>query len=134
MGVVQLGRSCRAENPRLGVVMLPDGEVVRLASQDFSSQAAAHITGCRLDSDWLASLATRLAAAIEAGADVVIINRFGRLEAEGKGLTDLIRQALDADIPVLIAVPERRFATWIRFSEGMNVRLAAGARRSTGGG
>ena len=124
VGVVQLGRSCRAENPRLGVVMLPDGEVVRLASQDFSSQAAAHITGCRLDSDWLASLATRLAAAIEAGADVVIINRFGRLEAEGKGLTDLIRQALDADIPVLIAVPERRFATWIRFSEGMNVRLA----------
>ncbi len=28
------------------------------------------------------------------------------------------------DIPVLIAVPEQRFATWIRFSEGMNVRLA----------
>jgi hypothetical protein len=24
----------------------------------------------------------------------------------------------------LIAVPERRFADWIRFSEGMNVRLA----------
>jgi hypothetical protein len=25
---------------------------------------------------------------------------------------------------VLIAVPEQRFADWIRFSEGMNVRLA----------
>jgi nucleoside-triphosphatase THEP1 len=96
--------------------MLPDGEVVRLASQDFASQATAHITGCWLDPDWLASLAIRLAAAIAAGADLVIINRFGRLEAEGKGLIDLIRQALDADIPVLIAVPERRFATWIRFS------------------
>jgi hypothetical protein len=129
VGVVQLGRSCRAENPRLGVVMLPDGEVVRLASQDFASQgfasqAAAHISGCRLDPDRLASLAVRLAAAIDAGADLVIINRFGRSEADGKGLIDLIPQALEADIPVLIAVPEQRFAAWIRFSEGMNVRLA----------
>jgi hypothetical protein len=134
VGLVQLGRSCRAENPRLGVVMLPEGEVVRLASQDlvsqdfasqdFASQAAAHISGCRLDPDRLASLAVRLAAAIDAGADLVIINRFGRSEAEGRGLVDLIPQALDADIPVLIAVPEQRFAAWIRFSEGMNVRLA----------
>jgi Protein of unknown function (DUF2478) len=134
VGVVQLGRSCRAESPRLGVVMLPDGEVVRLAPQDFApqgfapqdfaSQAETHVTGCRLDPGRLAGLATRLAAAIEAGADLVIINRFGRSEAEGKGLIDLIPQALDADIPVLIAVPEQRFAAWIRFSEGMNVRLA----------
>src|SRR5262245_2620374 len=123
-GVVQLGRSCRAENPRLGVVMLPNGEVVRLALQVFASQAEAHVTGCRLDPDRLAGLATRLATAIEAGADLVIINRFGRSEVEGKGLIDLIPQALDADIPVLIAVPEQRFAAWIRFSEGMNVRLA----------
>ena len=34
VGVVQLGRSCRAENPRLGVVVLPGGEVVRLAPHE----------------------------------------------------------------------------------------------------
>ena len=119
VGVVQLGRSCRSENPQLGVVMLPDGEVIGLASHD-----ETHATGCRLDPDRFADLAMRLAAAIEDGADLVIINRFGCSEAEGKGLIDLIPQALDADIPVLIAVPEQRFATWIRFSEGMNVRLA----------
>jgi hypothetical protein len=119
VGVVQLGRSCRAENPRLGVVVLPDGEVVRLAPHE-----ATFAAGCRLDPDRLAGLACRLAAAIEDGADLVVINRFGRSEAEGKGLIDLIPQALAADIPVLIAVPERRFAAWIRFSEGMNVRLA----------
>ncbi len=43
VGVVQLGRSCRSENPRLGVVMLPDGEVVGLASHD-----ETHATGCRI--------------------------------------------------------------------------------------
>jgi hypothetical protein len=52
-----------------------------------------------------------------------VINRFGRAEAEGRGLVKPIAQALKADIPVLIAVPERRFSDWIRFSDGMNVRL-----------
>jgi hypothetical protein len=119
VGVVQRGRTCQSENPQFGVVMLPDGEVVGLASDD-----GAPTVGCRLDPDRLARLGVRLAAAIEDGADLVIINRFGRSEADGKGLLDLVPRALDADIPVLIAVPERRFAAWIRFSEGMNVRLA----------
>ena len=118
VGVVQRGRSCRSEEPRLGVTMLPDGELVGLALDDEPASG-----GCRLDPDRLARLSTRLAAAIDDGADLVIINRFGRAEAEGKGLIELIPQALDADIPVLIAVPEQRFAARIRFSEGMNVRL-----------
>jgi nucleoside-triphosphatase THEP1 len=119
VGVVQLGRDCRSDDQRLGVKLLPDGEVVGLALDDAPSSG-----GCRLDPDRLAGLSMRLAAAIDDGADLVIINRFGRSEAEGKGLIDLIPQALDADIPVLIAVPEQRFDAWIRFSEGMNVRLA----------
>lgn len=119
VGVVQAGRSCQAENPRLGVVMLPGGEAVCLVSDPEACGA-----GCRLDAGRLAELARRLAAAMQDGADLIIINRFGRAEAEGGGLVDLIAQALDADIPVLIAVPERRFSDWIRFSNGMNVRLA----------
>jgi Protein of unknown function (DUF2478) len=119
VGVVQFGRSCRSDDPGLGVTLLPDGEIIGLALVDEPASG-----GCRLDRDRLAGLSMRLAAAIDDGADLVIINRFGRSEAEGGGLIDLIRQALDADIPVLIAVPEQRFAAWIRFSEGMNVRLA----------
>ncbi len=119
VGVLQRGRTCHSENPRFGVVMLPGGEVVSLASD-----GGTPTVGCRLDSDRLAGLAVQLAASIEDGADLVIINRFGRSEAEGKGLIDLVPLALDADIPVLITVPEQRFAAWIRFSEGMNVRLA----------
>jgi Protein of unknown function (DUF2478) len=111
VGVVQRGRSCRSEEPRLGVTLLPDGEVVGLALDE-----QPH-SGCRLDPDRLAGLSMRLAAAIDDGADLVIINRFGRSEAEGKGLIDLIPLALDADIPVLIAVPEQRFADWIRLSK-----------------
>lgn len=119
VGVIQSGRSCRAENPRLGAIMLPGRETVGLVADTEGCGAA----GCRLDDRRLGEIAKRLAAAIKDGADLIVVNRFGRAEAEGTGLLELIGQALEVDIPVLIAVPERRFSDWIRFSDGMNVRL-----------
>jgi Protein of unknown function (DUF2478) len=119
VGVIQCGRSCRAENPRLGAIMLPGREIIGLSipAQDCGAG------GCRLDDRQLGEVAQRLAAAIDDGADLVVINRFGRAEAEGRGLIKRIVQAIGADIPVLIAVPERYFSDWLRFSDGMNVRL-----------
>jgi hypothetical protein len=64
-----------------------------------------------------------VAHAIDQGADLVIVNRFGRQEREGKGLSYLIERALSADIPVVIAVPSHRFADWIKFADGMSVKL-----------
>jgi hypothetical protein len=119
VGVVQIGRSCRSENPVLGVVVLPGGEVMPLVED-----VRTCTSGCRLDTGRLAGVAKRLTGTLAAGSDLVIINRFGRTEAEGRGLTDLITRAVDADIPVLVAVPEHRFTALIRFSDGMNVRLA----------
>ena len=69
---------------------------------------------------WMRAAGSR---ALEDGADIVIINRFGRQEREGKGLAFLIERALSADIPVAIAVPAHRFADWIRFAGGMSVKL-----------
>jgi hypothetical protein len=119
IGVIQVGRSCRSEQPRLGVLVLPGDEVVPLVD-DLSSRT----TGCRLNVGRLSGVAKRLAAAIAGGSDLVIINRFGNAEAAGGGLIDLITSALNAGIPVLIAVPEHRFPALIKFSAGMNVRLA----------
>jgi hypothetical protein len=119
VGVIQSGRSCRTEEPKLRVVMLPSGETVGLVADAENCDAG----GCRLDDQRLGELADQLTAAIDDGPDLVVINRFGRAEAEGRGLVKPIAQALKADILVLIAVPERRFFDWIRFSDGMNVRL-----------
>ena len=118
VGVIQSGRSCRTEEPKLRVVLLPGGETVGLVA-DMDCDAG----GCRLDDQQLSQLAERLTTAIDDSPDLVVINRFGNAEAEGRGLVKPIAQALKADIPVLIAVPERRFSDWIRFSDGMNVRL-----------
>jgi len=53
---------------------------------------------------------------LESGADLLIINRFGKRESAGQGLAYLIERALDADIPVVIAVSAHRFADWIKFA------------------
>ena len=58
---------------------------------------------------------------METGADLVIVNRFGKRERDGKGLARVIERALDADIPVVIAVSSESFSDWIKFADGMSV-------------
>lgn len=118
-GLIQIGRSCRSHDPRLAVVVLPGGDVVPL-----TADLPLCTTGCRLDAARLDGVANRVAGVIADGSDLVIISRFGRTEAEGGGLAGLITRAIAADIPVLVAVPEHRFATLVKFADGMNVRLA----------
>jgi hypothetical protein len=88
-------------------------------SQDATSPAS----GCKLDLGRLQNAAARVADAMEAGADLVIVNRFGKRERDGKGLARVIERALDADIPVVIAVSSQSFPEWIKFADGMSVKL-----------
>jgi hypothetical protein len=97
---------------------VPTGEQIRLF-EDLS----AHSAGSRLDVRQLIGAGQRIAAILDEGADILIINRFGRQERDGKGLAYLIERALDADIPVVIAVPSHHFSEWIKFAAGMTVKL-----------
>jgi hypothetical protein len=115
VGLVQLGHHC--VDSELSALLVHTGEEVPLL---LCSCTAGH----RLDVGRLLEAGTRIAKAIDAGADIVIINRFGEQELEGKGLSYLIERALDADIPVVIAVSSERFADWIKFANGMSVKLA----------
>jgi hypothetical protein len=115
VGLVQAGQ-CAASS--LSAVLIHSGEKLLLA-QDLNAAAS----GCRLDLDRLRNVGERVAEALAAGADLLIINRFGKREREGKGLGYLIERALGADIPVVIAVSGQRFADWIKFSDGMCVKL-----------
>jgi hypothetical protein len=115
VGLVQAGQCADSS---LSAVLIHSGEKLSLA-QDFNPAA----TGCKLDLDRLRNVGERVAEALTAGADLLIINRFGKREREGKGLGYLIERALDADIPVVIAVSSQRFADWIKFADGMCVKL-----------
>jgi hypothetical protein len=116
VGLVQLGHHC--VDASLSAMLVHTGEQLPLF-QDLGSCSA----GCRLDVGQLLGAGQQIASAIDQGADLLIINRFGRQEREGKGLSYLVERALTADIPVVIAVPSHRFADWIKFADGMSVKL-----------
>jgi nucleoside-triphosphatase THEP1 len=114
VGMVQTGQCADSS---LSAVLVHTGEVLAL------SQQGAPGGGCGLDLSRLQDAATRVAGALETGADLVIVNRFGKRERNGKGLGRVIERALDADIPVVIAVSSSSFADWIKFADGMSVKL-----------
>jgi len=116
VGMVQAGQCADSS---LSAVLVHSGEKLLLA-QDFDPAAS----GCRLDLARLQNAGARVATALEAGADLLIINRFGKRERDGEGLAYLIERALGADIPVVIAVSQERFAEWIKYAGGMSVKLA----------
>ena len=115
VGMVQSGQCADSS---LSAVLVHSGEVLLLAQP-----ATSPGSGCKLDLSRLQDAATRVAGAMETGADLVIINRFGKRERDGKGLSRVIERALDADIPVVIAVSSKSFADWIKFADGMSVKL-----------
>jgi Protein of unknown function (DUF2478) len=117
VGLVQTGHHC-VDAPKLSAMLVHTGEELQL----FQNLGTCS-TGCRLDVGQLLDAGAQVATAIDQGADLVIVNRFGRQEREGKGLSYLVERALSADIPVVIAVPSHRFADWIRFADGMSVKL-----------
>jgi hypothetical protein len=100
------------------VNVLPTGETIGIAPRLGTLGDLSRPGPCDLG-----TAAARLDSLIESGADLVVINRFGKLEAEGTGLVDEIARALRLDIPVLVAVPEHRFLEWLCFCHGMGVKL-----------
>jgi hypothetical protein len=118
VGLVHLGHPL-ADPPQLSALLVHSGDTMRLF-QDLGRGS----TGCKLDVGQLLAAGTKVAQAIDGGADLVIINRFGRQESEGKGLSYLIERALSDEIPVVIAVPDTRLSDWNAYSGGMATHLS----------
>jgi len=100
--------------------LLPDGPLMRI-TQDLGAGS----TACRMDAgafEKTVGLATsRLRAG---GAELVMLNKFGLSEAEGRGFRALIAEALDRDVPVLTGVSATHRAAFEAFADGMAAQLA----------
>lgn len=70
---------------------------------------------CKLDTAAMADIAGDLECQIDAGLDLLIINRFGKLEFEGGGLRSVVERAVIADLPLLTAVRDVNGAAWAAF-------------------
>lgn len=81
--------------------------------------------GCRLDGAALAEAAIRIERSLETEPGLLLLNKFGKVEAEGEGMRGLIAAAMDRGIPVIIGVPARNLDTWRDFVGELAVELPA---------
>ncbi len=80
--------------------------------------------GCRLDPAALADVAGTLLAELDAGAELLILNRFGKGETEGHGFRSVIETAYARQIPVLTVVRESYVEGWRDFAGDCGALLA----------
>lgn len=85
--------------------------------------------GCRLDADALSQSIVSTMAAMQGRPDVLVINKFGKTEAEGGGFRPLVADALELGIPIMIAVPWRNIESWRLFAGDLAIEVAAGSLR-----
>ena len=110
----------------MDLAVLPDGPIVRI-SEDRGDLAR----GCTLDSGALEQTVVAVQNRLP-GAEVLIVNKFGKREAEGKGLVPVIADALELGIPVLIGVNGLNLAAFLTFAGGHVSALPADAHLVAG--
>ncbi len=89
---------------------LATGRVIK-ASQDRGPLAR----GCRLDSGALEESVGLAESSLAEETRLVIVNRFGKQEAEGRGFRALIEKAVLAEIPVLVGLNRAHVVAWHEF-------------------
>lgn len=62
---------------------------------------------------------------IAAGCDLVLLSKFGQLEAANSGLMDAFRAAIEAHVPVLTSVSRACEAAWAKFADPLFMTLPA---------
>lgn len=80
--------------------------------------------GCRLDPSALAEVAGWLATDLTETPDLLVLNRFGKIEAEGAGLRSVLESALTAGVPVLVPVNRKQLGFWQDYAGDMAATLA----------
>ena len=90
-------------------------------SQDLGGASVA----CNLNPQALGEASAVLRQALADGVDLVVINRFGGVEAEGGGFVMEFADFIEAGIPVLTAVAARHQSGWQRFTGGLHAALPA---------
>lgn len=97
----------------MDVKVLPEGPVIRI-SQNLGKEAR----GCRLDTSALEMAVAAAENKFAQGADVLIVNKFGKHEADGRGFRALIAEALAQDVPVICGVNDLNLGAFTAFSGG----------------
>ena len=111
-GLVQLNTFERdPDKCDMAVEELFSGTVLQL-SEDRGKESS----GCRLDRGILAEAAGLLLTALAEKPDILVLNKFGKVEAEGEGLRDALAKAVEIGVPIVVGVPFRNLDQWRIFA------------------
>lgn len=97
---------------------LTDGSRLKI-SQDLGNGAK----GCKLDNNMLVQLSKIAMNDLDKMPDLLIVNRFGRSEAEGNGFRQVIEKAFGLGIPILTAVKDMYLEDWRLFSGELGTEI-----------
>ena len=95
------------------------GEEIKI-SQDRGDQAR----GCRLDPDAFARIDAWVERAVRERVDLLVINKFGKEEANGRGLRAVLAKSLMAEIPLVIGVSTQNLRDLLAFVGAPATRLS----------
>lgn len=103
---------------QLNLVDIRSGEAARI-----TQQRGKDSRGCKLDPRGIAEIAPCIQTAIDADVALIVINKFGRAEAEGGGLLSSFGDIVMAGIPLLTTVREPYLDAWRAFHGGLGLEL-----------
>jgi hypothetical protein len=88
-------------------------------SQDLGSQAK----GCRLDARGLAEFGALFDRTLDQNVELLVLNKFGKAEAEGGGLRSAFVRAIEAGVPIVTAVRSSYIDAWSEFHGHLAIDL-----------
>lgn len=109
------GDRCRCE---MTLQDLASGTLVQI-----SEDRGAEAKGCRLDTSALEEIVGLVCASLESGAELLIVNKFGKREAEGHGFRQAIEGACTAATPVLMMVSSENKPACREYVEAAYIEL-----------
>mgnify|MGYP005848794877 CR=1 FL=1 len=116
------GEICAGGPCDMELRLLDGGGTIRI-----SQSLGALSEGCRLDPAGLEAAAGHVAVSLQRSETMprlMIVNKFGRQEAEGRGFRPVIAEALGAGIAVLTGVGHDQEAEFAAFAGGLATALA----------
>lgn len=121
-GIVQTNTECYDNKLcDMDVRVLPAGETIRI-SQSLGEGAR----GCRLNPGALERAVGLVTAGLAAAPapQILLVNKFGKHEADGRGMRPVIAEALAMGLPVISGVNRMNVEAFERFAEGLAVEAA----------
>lgn len=116
-GIVQTNTECYDNKLcDMDVRVLPEGETIRI-SQSLGEGAR----GCRLNPDALERAVGLVTSSLSLSPapQVLLVNKFGKHEADGRGMRPIIAEALAMGVPVVCGVNRMNVEAFQNFAEGL---------------